>query len=140
MGVEAILESVDLIKAGSAPRIVQDESKSTYEPPCDDRTARIDWRQPADELFNLIRGCDPQPGAYVDLRGERIRFYGAKRVAQPEDAPPGTIQKIDDQGLWVAGSGGSLTFGKIKPPDSKKLPAFEYAVNKGWGPGDRLFE
>ena len=140
MGVDAILESVDLIKVGSAPRLEQDESQSTYEPPCDDRAARIDWRQPAGDLFNLIRGCDPQPGAYVDLKGERIRFYGVRRTDEPTDQKPGTILKIDDQGLYVAGSGGSLIFGKVKPPEGKKALAAEYASVKGWEPGDRLFD
>jgi len=140
MGVDAILESIDLIKAGSAPKIDQDESQSTYEPPCDDRAARIDWRQPVGDLFNLIRGCDPQPGAYVDLRGERIRFYGVIKSEEPTDQRPGTIRKIDEQGLQVCVSGGSLTFGKVKPPESKKALASEYASDKGWGPKDILFD
>jgi methionyl-tRNA formyltransferase len=140
MGVEAILESIDLIKAGSAPRIEQDESQSTYEPPCDDRAARIDWRQPVGDLFNLIRGCDPQPGAYVDLKGERIRFYGVRQTDEVTDQKPGTIQKIDEKGLHVAASGGSLVFGKLKSSKGKKTPADEYAGVEGWKPGDRLFD
>jgi methionyl-tRNA formyltransferase len=140
MGVDAILESIDLIKADAAPKIEQDESQSTYEPPCDDRAARIDWRQPVGDLFNLIRGCDPQPGAYIDLKGEQIRFFGVKLVNETSDERPGSICKIDEQGLHVAGSGGRLIFGKIKPPDGKKAPASEYAIAKGWGPGDLLFE
>lgn len=140
MGVDAVLESIELIKAGSAPRIEQDESQSTYEPPCDDRAARIDWRQPVADLYNLIRGCDPQPGAYVDLKGDRIRFYGVRRGDGSIEEQPGTIRKIDDQGLHVARSGGSLIFGKLKPPAGKKAPAAEYAGESGWGPGDRLFD
>ena len=65
MGVDAILESIDLIKAGNAPRILQDEAGATYEPPCDDQVAGIDWNKPPNELYNLVRGCDPQPGAFV---------------------------------------------------------------------------
>jgi methionyl-tRNA formyltransferase len=34
MGVDAMMESVDLVKAGKAPRINQDETKATYEGRC----------------------------------------------------------------------------------------------------------
>jgi methionyl-tRNA formyltransferase len=63
LGVEAILKAIALIKEGKAPRIPQDEARATYEPPCDDRVARIDWDWPAQQVHNLVRGCDPQPGA-----------------------------------------------------------------------------
>ena len=68
MGVEAIIESIDLVKEGSAPKIPQNEADATYELPCDDRVAGIDWNRPAQELYNLVRGCDPQPGAFALLK------------------------------------------------------------------------
>src|SRR6201987_1025749 len=43
MGVEAMLESVDLVKAGKAPRLKQDESEATYEGRCGPANARIAW-------------------------------------------------------------------------------------------------
>ena len=46
MGVEAMLEAVDLVKAGKAPRIKQDEAKATYEGRCGPDNARIDWGKP----------------------------------------------------------------------------------------------
>jgi methionyl-tRNA formyltransferase len=70
MGIEAIVEAVELIKKGKALRIPQDESKATYEPPCDDRVASIDFEKPIQDVYNLIRGCDPQPGAYTAFKGK----------------------------------------------------------------------
>ena len=78
MGVEAMIEAVDLIKKGKAPRIVQDESKATYEPPCDDRVAAIDFEKSAQEVYNFIRGCDPQPGAFTFFRGKKVRLYDTR--------------------------------------------------------------
>src|SRR6266853_154518 len=63
MGVDAMLESVDLVKAGKAPRIKQDESQATYEGRCTADNARIDWGKPWRQIHNLIRGCNPAPGA-----------------------------------------------------------------------------
>ena len=63
MGVEAMLESVDLVKVGKAPRIKQDESKATYEGRCGPGNAKIDWGKPWEQIDRLIRGCNPAPGA-----------------------------------------------------------------------------
>ncbi len=63
-----MIEAIELIKNGSAPRIAQDESKATYEPICRDEHAKVDFAKPATEVHNLIRGCDPQPGSYADAR------------------------------------------------------------------------
>lgn len=135
MGVAAIMESIALIKKGAAPAIVQDESLATYEPPCDDRVAGIDWQKPAKTVYDLVRGCDPQPGAYVVHQGETIRFYGPRFVAAPCDQAPGTIVQIDDQGIHVALSGATLIVGKVKGA-GKKLSGAEYAAAQGLKVGD----
>lgn len=66
LGIDSMIEAIELIKKGSAPAIVQDESKATYEPICRDEHAKVDFSKPANEVHNLIRGCDPQPGSYAD--------------------------------------------------------------------------
>src|SRR5262245_29189400 len=65
LGVEVVLESIDLVAKGTAPRVVQDESRASYDPLCRDEHAGVDWTLPAREVHNRIRGCDPQPGAWV---------------------------------------------------------------------------
>jgi methionyl-tRNA formyltransferase len=136
MGVDAIIESIDLIKAGNAPKIPQDEAGATYEPPCDDRVAGIDWDKPAGELYNLVRGCDPQPGAFALLNGEKVRFYGAQILEESTDKAPGTILAVDDQGIHVAVSGGKLVAGKVRPAKGKKVAAAEFATEQGLKAGD----
>jgi methionyl-tRNA formyltransferase len=136
MGVDAILESIDLVKAGKAPKIPQDEAGATYEPPCDDRVAGIDWDKPAGELYNLVRGCDPQPGAFALLNGEKVRFYGAQLLEESTDKAPGTILAVDDQGIHVAVSGGKLVAGKVRPAKGKKVAAAEFATEQGLKAGD----
>jgi methionyl-tRNA formyltransferase len=136
MGVDAILESIDLVKAGKAPKIPQDEAGATYEPPCDDRVAGIDWDKPAGELYNLVRGCDPQPGAFALLNGEKVRFYGAQILEESTDKAPGTILAVDDQGIHVAVSGGKLVAGKVRTAKGKKVAAAEFATEQGLKAGD----
>ncbi len=136
MGVDAILESVDLVKAGQAPKIPQDEAGATYEPPCDDRVAGIDFSKPAREIYNLVRGCDPQPGAFAVFKGEKVRFYGAKLVEETSDRNPGAIIAIGDKAFQVAVSGGTLTVGKVRTAKGGKVAAAEFAAEQGLNVGD----
>jgi methionyl-tRNA formyltransferase len=138
MGVEAILEAVSLIKEGRAPKIPQDEAHATYEPPCDDRVAAIDWRRPAREIYNLVRGCDPRPGAYAGWKGEKVRFYGARLLAEPTREAPGTIAQIDAQGIHVAIPGGKLVVGKVRPATGGKVGAADFAAERGLQVGDQF--
>ena len=131
LGIEAIVEAVDLIKSGKAPKIPQDHSLATYEPPCDDKVAAIDWSKPASEVYNLVRGCDPQPGAYSTLMGEKIRFYNALLTTASEEMPPGRVIGIDAGEVVVALNGGALKIGKIKGEKGAKLVADEFAKEIG---------
>src|ERR1044072_4374236 len=80
MGVEAMLESVDLVKAGKAPRIKQDESKATYESRATAAIAKIDWGKPWRQIDPLIRGCNPAPGAWTSLDGKTVKIFDAPPV------------------------------------------------------------
>jgi len=125
LGIETMIEAVDLIQAGKAPALVQDESQATYEPPCRDEHAKIDFARPAREVFNLIRGCDPQPGAYAELDGKRIRLYEAALEATRADATPGTIVTIAADAMRVALGGGTqiaVKRARIDPSPRKVAP------------------
>src|ERR1700720_1898506 len=78
MGVDAMLEAVDLVKAGKAPRIKQDESKASYEGRCGADNARIDWGKSWRQIDPLIRGCNPAPGAWTTLDGKTLKIFDAK--------------------------------------------------------------
>jgi len=138
LGVEALVESVDLIEAGTAPKIPQDESKATYEPPCDDSVAAIDWAKPAQEIHNLIRGCDPQPGAYTITPRGKIRLYQPRLTPMTVEDSPGTILAVEEDGIQVAASGGTITIGKVRSEDGKKVRASEYAKKASLAVGDSL--
>lgn len=126
LGIATVLESVDLIAAGRAPRLPQDESQASYDPLCRDEHARIDWDRPAAEVYNLIRGCDPQPGAYVVRAGNKVRVYDARR-ADTEAAGPGIVSAIDARGIVVGARAGTIAIGRLRVGD-KKVAASDAAA------------
>lgn len=136
LGVEVVLGSVDLIAADKAPRLVQDESKASYDPLCRDEHAAIDWTRPVAETYNLIRGCDPQPGAFVVRDGQKVRCYDARREAR-SDIPEGQIGEITEKGILVGAAGGSIRIARLRVGD-KKLAAQEAATNLGLRPSSAL--
>jgi len=138
LGIEAIVESVDLIEAGTAPKISQDDSKATYEPLCDDTVAAIDWAKPSQEIYNLIRGCDPQPGAYTFTHRGKIRLYQPQFKPKIVESSPGTILAVEERGMGVAASGGTITIGKVRSEEGKKVHALEYAKEASLAVGDYL--
>lgn len=135
LGVEAIVESIALIKAGRAPRLIQDESLATYEPLCNDQVARIDWEKPAEELHNLIRGCDPQPGAYTFYKGGKVRLFEARRVDAVSGTRPGEVVTADAAGFSVAAGGGAISIGKVRT-EAGKQDAAAFAAQAGLKSGD----
>jgi len=138
MGVEAMAEAVELIKRESAPRTPQDESKATYEPPCDDSVASVSWKESSQDLYNLIRGCDPQPGAYTTLKGKKIRLYDAKLHLVATEKPPGEILSIEKGGVRVATKDGLIEIGRLRVNRGEKMGPMEFAQSLDVATGDRF--
>ncbi|MBT8372654.1 MAG: methionyl-tRNA formyltransferase [Deltaproteobacteria bacterium] len=127
MGIDAIVEAVKLIKSGTASKLPQDDSLATYEPTCDETFAKIEWSKPAREVYNLIRGCDPQPGAYSTLKDQKVKFYDALLSEFTSETSPGQVINIGAEEVVVALNGGALKIGKMKGAKGTKLFAADYA-------------
>lgn len=138
LGVEAVLEAVDLVAAGKAPRVPQDESQASYDPLCRDEHARIVWERPACEVHNLIRGCDPQPGAHTSFSGHRLRLYGSRLVAAARGARPGEVVSLSDEGLVVATADGAVRCTRARLDEGPKVAVAEAAALAGITAGARL--
>jgi len=142
MGVEALLEAVDLVAAGNAPRLRQDESQATYEGPCGRDNARIDWGKPCRQVHDLIRGCDPSPGAWT-MRGDlELQVFAAEPLPArgPHDIGgcAGEVVEVTEKGFTVACADGRVRAARVRPAGGVKLPAGEFAVAAGMTPGERL--
>jgi len=138
LGVEAIMESIELIRAGKAPRIPQDESQASYEVLCTENEAIIDWSKPVSKVYDLIRGTNPQPGATTRFQGKKVRIFDSELLKVSWDKPPGEVRDIADNGLVVSGNGGSILVKRVQPEGSAKIPALEYAQSISMKVGDRF--
>ena len=140
MGIEAIVESIELIKQGKAPKIPQDESQATYEGLCAEKDTFINWRQPASKSYNLIRGTNPQPGATTTLGNKQFKVFDSELQAGAANGSPGEIIEIVEQGFAVAAIDGVILVKRVQLSGSPKIGAAEFASQIGLKVGDRLGE
>ena len=138
LGVEAMLESVDLVRSGKAPRIEQDHSKATYEGWCRGDLVRINWHMPMQTTWNLIRGCNPAPGAWTTFEGVKVAVFDSVRMEDARSVQPGEVTRIGNDGVQVATADGQILVKRVRPAGSKKVPAAEWAGEVGLGEGSRL--
>lgn len=138
MGVDALAESVQLVADDRAPRIGQDHTLATYEPPCGEGHARIRWYKPADVVHRLIRGCNPAPGAVATYNGVEFKIFDCRLTGAQEAGMPGRILRIKDEGFDVRLNGGVLRVLRVQPAGGKKMPAGEWAKEVGLAAGARL--
>ena len=134
LGVDALVEAVAAIDAGTAEYAPQDESQASFQGLVGDAEARIDWGRTAVELDQHIRGCDPQPGAWA-LRGEEtVRLYDGRYLDRAPNGEPGTVVGFHDGAMTLTAAGGRLRIGRVKLGAGSKVAAAE----SGLKPGDHL--
>jgi len=141
MGVAAMLEAVDLVKAGKAPRIKQDDSKATYEGRCGVDNAHIDWGRTWQEIDRLIRGCNPAPSAWSRLDGQIIKIFEARPVPAKDPkgigGKMGEIAAIESEGFAVVCADGRFKITRVQA-SGPKIAANEFAANAKLKPGMRF--
>jgi len=138
LGVEALVESVDLIKEGRAPHIPQDESQATYEGLCTEKEAVINWSQPATKVHNLIRGTNPQPGAITHFQSKRLKIFDSELLANIPNSLPGEIVEIAEQGFVVATISGTILIKRVQPEGSAKIASPGFIEQTHLKVGDRF--
>ena len=123
MGVQGLVDGVRQVREGTAPRIEQDHSQASYEPPCGPEHAKVDFMKPGPVVYNLIRGCDPQPGASAQAGDREVRLFNASyRPGSPEE-PPGTVVATNDGSVEIAAIGGTITVARAQIEGEGKVPA-----------------
>ncbi len=139
MGVAAMMEALDLVKSGDAPRIEQDLSKGSYESWCTRDDSHIDWSKDVNDVYNLIRGTNPQPGAWTLFEGKELDIYDSTIGSRSGPGQPGTIVAVGEEGFTVAtGNGGAIAVKRVKPDGGQKLAAAGFATAAGIRIGTQL--
>jgi methionyl-tRNA formyltransferase len=131
MGVTAMVDAVAAVDSGTAEYVAQDESQATFQGLVGDAEARIDWSADARSIDQLVRGCDPQPGAHARLGDVVVRLFDAELLEGSCAEPSGTLLAIEDGQLRISAGGGVLGVGRARVGDGKKVAVAESGLESG---------
>lgn len=134
LGIEAMVEAVELVASGRARPEEQDESRASAQGLIDDAVAAVDLEKPAEEVDRLARGCDPQPGVFLRLGEQRVRIFDVALAPARPGRVPGEIAALDASGLTIALRGGSLVVKRVRAEGAKES-AVDWATRMGVAPG-----
>jgi methionyl-tRNA formyltransferase len=129
-GARLLVRTIPGYISGEIQPQPQDEERATYAPKITKDQARIDWKQPAVVLHNLIRALNPWPVAFARFRGQGIKIWRSRQTAEsaPEDARPGQVTEVRPDGIAVACGGASLIIlTELQQEGRKRIPARDFA-------------
>ncbi len=134
--IDSVLEVCDLFRSGNPPRLTQDETDATYERRCTSKHARIDWNKPVKQVYDLIRGTNPSPGAWTTLGGAEVGVFDCQRVEG--DGISSRVVDVSEDGVTVQCIGGRILLKRVRPAGGGKVPAAEWAKDAGIETGSNL--
>ena len=123
LGADLMGRALAALERGSLTSAPQPEDGVTYAQKIDKDETRIDWRRPAAELHNHIRGLSPHPGAWCEMplggKPERVKILSARRV--DESGAPGTVLGLDP--FVIACGDGALALSALQRAGKKPASA-----------------
>lgn len=130
MGADLLVETLDLVERGDAPRAGQAPGMASYARKLRKEDGEIDWNRPAVEIVNRVRGLTPWPGAYTWHRGRMLCIERAV-LGRPEDgaraAEAGEIVSISEEGIEIAAGEGTVVLADVRPEGGKSMRACAFA-------------
>lgn len=134
--IASVTEVCDLFRSNNPPHIQQNEELASYERRCVKKHARIDWNKPMDQVYNLIRGTNPAPGAWTTHNDTELGVFDCARIKG--DGLSSKIMDISDDGVTVQCIGGRILIKRVRPAGAGKQTAAEWAAQSGIAVGDTL--
>ena len=124
LGADTLSETLKLIESGQTKREKQPQ-EYTYAPMLTKETGKIDWNRKSEEIFNLVRGVSPWPGAYTEFNGKRFKVIKVIKT-QGSGKPGSIISASSKEGLIIATLDGAIELIEIQPENKKKMLAKDY--------------
>lgn len=123
VGAQLCVETMEMIEAGKAEYIPQNNEEATHTSMIRKELGLIDWNRPAVEIERLIRGLNPWPSAYTQLSGKTFKIWKAKVVSDENTYEPGCICRIDKEGMYVQTGEGILLLTEVQMEGKKRMEA-----------------
>lgn len=141
-GAELLAMTLPDLLAGRVQAVPQVDSEAVYSPNITREQERIDWTQPAQVIWNLVRALHPRPGAYTLWNGEVLKIWSCAKpdAAEPSKpgVTPGTVLEVGPGGILVAAGKGTLKITELQPAGKKAMDAATFVRGGQLTPGTVL--
>ena len=125
LGAGLVVATADLIASGHALSIPQDESKVSHAPKINHMDGHINWTVPATQIYNLIRGMAPYPGAWTILDGKECKIWKAAIHQTHAKSQPGAI-RVEGKKLLAETGEGVLEILEVQQEGKRKMSARDF--------------
>ena len=139
LGPELLIESLNLLSIGQAPREEQDHDQATHVSKLSRSDGEIDWSKSAESIERKIRAFDPWPGTFTYFPdGTLVKIFPPVSIEKNRDGEPGVIISTQSDYITVRCGVGAMSFSSIQPAGRKKMSLSSYMVGKKIEPGNIL--
>ena len=136
LGPELLIESLNLLSTGQAPREEQDHDQATHVSKLSRSDGEIDWSKSAELIERKIRAFDPWPGTFTYFPdGTLVKIFPPVSIEKNRDGEPGVIISTQSDHVAVSCGVGALSFSSIQPAGRKKMSLSSYMAGKNIEPG-----
>lgn len=139
MGADLLVRTLDMLSAGTLVPEPQDNERATFAPVLKKEDGLIDWRRPASEIHNRVRGLLPWPGCYTTFRGRLLHVWKA-RVSKHTGGEPGTIYFSRNSAAVACGDGSGLELIEVQLEGKNRMPAAAFLNGQHLEENERLGE
>lgn len=126
LGGDLLVEALEKINLGTAPRIPQEDSKATHVKILHKNMGIIDFNKSAIEIERLIRGLNPWPSAFTYLGKKTLKLWKASVEQIDKEAKPGEIIEVRKDSLLVMTGKGTLVIHELQLEGKKRLQTEEF--------------
>lgn len=136
LGPELLIESLNLLSTGQAPREEQDHDQATHVSKISRSDGEIDWSKSAESIERKIRAFDPWPGTFTYFPdGTLVKIFPPVSIEKNRDGEPGVIISTQSDHVTVSCGVGAMSFSSIQPAGRKKMSLSSYMAGKNIEPG-----
>jgi methionyl-tRNA formyltransferase len=135
-GAELLVSTVDGIEAGALRAEDQPADGVSYAPKVTVDDARVDFTAPAAAVDRLVRSVTPEPGAWAEFRGDRIKLGPVLPAEHDETLAPGEL-RVDRKRVLVGTATGPVQLGEVQAPGKKRMAAADWARGTRIEAGER---
>jgi len=128
IGADLLVETIQGIAEGSLTEIPQDAEGMDlpHAPKIHTDTCRINWSDPVEKVYNLVRGLSPYPGAFTILNEKMLKIFSAKKEKCFPTETEGEYETDGKTYLKIACSNGYLHLLDIQMEGKKRMKVEEF--------------